>query len=53
VSERILLTVVSPLPENEDSSTVDSSGRSGWLYLLFLLSMLGVGLYGWRLSLLR
>ncbi len=32
------------------SSTVDWSGISGWLYLLFLLSMLGVGLYGWRLS---
>jgi hypothetical protein len=28
-------------------STVDWSGAGGWIYLLFVLSVLGVGLYGW------
>jgi hypothetical protein len=27
--------------------TVDWSGASGWVYLVFVLSVLGIGLYGW------
>ena len=27
--------------------TVDWSGAGGWIYLLFVLSVLSVGLYGW------
>jgi hypothetical protein len=26
---------------------VDWSGAGGWIYLLFVLSVLSVGLYGW------
>jgi hypothetical protein len=28
-------------------STVDWSGAGGWIYLLFVLSVSGVGLYSW------
>ncbi len=28
-------------------ATVDWSGAGGWIYLLFVLSVFGVGLYGW------
>jgi hypothetical protein len=27
--------------------TVDWSGAGGWIYLLFVLSVISVGLYGW------
>jgi hypothetical protein len=30
------------------SGAVDWSGARAWVYLLFLLSLLGVGLYAWR-----
>ena len=29
------------------AGTVDWSGAGGWIYLLFVLSVLTVGLYGW------
>lgn len=29
------------------ASTVDWSGAGGWVYLIFVLSVFGVGLYGW------
>jgi hypothetical protein len=29
------------------AATVDWSGAGGWIYLLFVLSLLSVGLYGW------